>query len=727
MRNAWLITMAAAFLMVAACKKNTVSTGGGTGNNANSIAPAGFNFATSRAVTINVQLMTNVSKPIPGVLVKFYDAADLANYNLDSDSGRNPIFSGITDASGTIQGQLVLDKNTDTLLIDPNFIGLARNAKAYFVSNSLSAVIGGPNNLSGNIATNLAVPGGLALHGPVRGGTWGATGSQGGWAQPTIQYFGGSPNINWGNTGVPTYLDPTSDEISANLLSRLNASIPENSHLPNVHPEYLTGTNPTDLAIKADADLYIGFLYAGTSQQNTVGYYTYPTNNPPTKPADITNIYFAFPNSDNPSFHGNQVVLTPGNRVHIGVVKAGTSIGFFCIPGGWGSGAITPKGHTIALANNSIYYSNPLFNPENDPSQATPTPIRHSVILNDAGFAQFVIGFEDAYSPNQVANNSGNNDYNDAVLYITGNPISSIDHTGVPPIANVTDADGDGVPDSYDAFPNDATRAYISYFPSQNGYGYVAFEDNWPLKGDYDMNDLVVKYQYKIISNAKNNVVEFYASYTPTAAGASFKNGFGVQFPFAPSQVATVTGQSLKNGYIKLNGNGTEAGQTNAVIIPFDNYNNLINNAGGAYFINTQANLPKVTGTSANIYVSFTSPISQASFGQAPFDMFAISNMRRAYEVHLPNFAPTDLADKKQLGTNDDASKPVSGIYYVSGDNWPWAMNFLQPFTYPVETVNVKDAYLHFLDWSKSGGVGYLDWYSNAGAGYTNPANLYNK
>jgi LruC domain-containing protein len=93
----------------------------------------------------------------------------------------------------------------------------------------------------------------------------------------------------------------------------------------------------------------------------------------------------------------------------------------------------------------------------------------------------------------------------------------------------------------------------------------------------------------------------------------------------------------------------------------------------------------------------------------------------------LPNFAPTDLADKKQLGTNDDASNPASGIYYVSGDNWPWAMNFLQPFTYPVEAVNVKDAYLHFLDWSKSGGAGYLDWYSNTGAGYTNPANLYNK
>ena len=60
---------------------------------------------------------------------------------------------------------------------------------------------------------------------------------------------------------------------------------------------------------------------------------------------------------------------------------------------------------------------------------------------------------------------------------------------------------------------------------------------------------------------------------------ASFKNGFGIQFPFAPSDVKSVTGYKHVSDYIKMSANGTEAGQQKAVIIPFDNYNALLNNS----------------------------------------------------------------------------------------------------------------------------------------------------
>ena len=79
------------------------------------------------------------------------------------------------------------------------------------------------------------------------------------------------------------------------------------------------------------------------------------------------------------------------------------------------------------------------------------------------------------------------------------------------------------------------------------------------------------------------------------------------------------------------------------------------------------------------------------------------------------------------FGTNDDSSNPTNGTYYISKDNWPWAMNFLQPFVYPLEAVNVSNAYPHFLDWAKSGGVLYPDWYSNNGSGYRVSSNLYNQ
>ena len=728
----YTLILIAVLAMFSACKKaDQVSSNTTTASTAtvSKIAPDGFNYATDRVVSFSIKLQTNFNKPIAGVLVKFLDAAVPDNYNMDSDSGRAFIFQGLTDQNGILQCQFHLDKNIDTLLIDPSYIGLARNVKVFLQNNSSTVVIGGKGNISGNVIgynyiprTNAVNSSTINKQGMGVKTVFGVTP----WAKPTISFFNADPTINWNSMGVPNYLDPASDEITAAILAGLNSSIPENGHVPMLHPEYFKNTVPTDLAITSDADIYLGFLYAGTSQQNTVGYYLYPTNNPPTKPAEISKMFYVFPNSDEPAYHNNQVVLSPGNRVHIGTVKAGTSIGFFCIPGGWSGGTNTSAGHMVAT-NATIYYSNPNFNPENDPSLANRNPVRHSVVLNDPGFAQFMVGFEDSNNPNLLATNSGNNDFNDAVLYITSNPITSVDNSGVPPVADNTDKDGDGVPDIYDAFPSDPTRAYINYFPSSTTYGYIAFEDNFPLKGDYDMNDLVVKYQYKVISNAKNNIVEFYANYTPIAAGASYKNGFGVQFPFPASRVASVTGQQLKNNYITLSANGTEAKQTNAVIIPFDNYNDLINNASGAYFINTQSAQAKAVGTAANIYMSFVTPLSPTEFGQAPFDMFAISNMRRGYEIHLPNHAPTNLANMTLFGTNDDSSNPTNGTYYISKDNWPWAMNFLQPFVYPLEAVNVSNAYPHFLDWAKSGGVLYPDWYSNNGSGYRVSSNLYNQ
>ncbi len=695
----------------------------------NKIAPDGFNFATDRVVNYTIKLQTNFNKPIAGVMVRFLDASVQDNYNMDSDSGKAIIFQGLTDLNGVLQCQFRLDKKIDTLLVDPSYIGLARNVKSYLQNNRSSVVIGGKGNVSGNVIGFDYVPKSNTIYNSLinkQGVSVRTTFGITPWTRPSISFFNSAPKINWNSIGVPNYLEPNSDEITAGFLAGINSSVPENGHVPYLHPEYFKNTVPTDLAITSDADIYLGFLYAGTSAQNTVGYYLYPTNNPPTNPSEIKKMYYVFPNADQPSYHNNQVVLSPGNKVHIGIVNAGTSIGFFCIPNGWGGGTNTSDGRMVSTTG-TIYYSNPNFNPENDPSLTNRNPVRHSVVLNDPGFAQFMVGFEDSYNPNLQATNSGNNDFNDAVIYITSNPITAVDNNGVPPIAGNVDTDNDGVPDTYDAFPTDPTRAYINYFPSSTTYGYIAFEDNFPLKGDYDMNDLIVKYQYKVISNAKNNVVELYANYTPVAAGASYKNGFGVQFPFPASKVASVTGQQLKNNYISLAPNGTEAKQTNAVIIPFDNFNNLINNTNGAYFLNTLTSQPKIVCAAVNIYMSFVTPLTAAEFGQAPFDMFAISNMRRGYEIHLPNQAPTSLANPALFSTNDDNSNPNSGSYYVSKENWPWAMNFLQPFVYPIEGVNVSGAYPHFLDWAKSGGILYSDWYSNMGSGYRNNSNLYNQ
>jgi LruC domain-containing protein len=71
----------------------------------------------------------------------------------------------------------------------------------------------------------------------------------------------------------------------------------------------------------------------------------------------------------------------------------------------------------------------------------------------------------------------------------------------------------------------------------------LAFEDNWPSKGDYDFNDVVVDYNINTVTNAQNQVVEVIGEFTLRASGATYNNGFGFQLDnIAPNKVTSVTG-----------------------------------------------------------------------------------------------------------------------------------------------------------------------------------------
>ncbi|MDO8897103.1 MAG: LamG-like jellyroll fold domain-containing protein, partial [Bacteroidales bacterium] len=139
------------------------------------------------------------------------------------------------------------------------------------------------------------------------------------------------------------------------------------------------------------------------------------------------------------------------------------------------------------------------------------------------------------------------------------------------------DQDGDGIADQDDDYPNDPARAFNNYFPAE-GFGSLAFEDLWPNKGDYDFNDLVVDYRFKIVTNANNKVSDVIGDFVIKAIGAGFENGFGFQLDnnaINPDDIL-VEGHIISENFIQLNGNGTEAGQEELTIIVFDNANKIM-------------------------------------------------------------------------------------------------------------------------------------------------------
>ncbi len=285
----------------------------------------------------------------------------------------------------------------------------------------------------------------------------------------------------------------------------------------------------------------------------------------------------------------------------------------------------------------------------------------------------------------------------------------------------VTDSDGDGVDDDIDDYPNDDARAFNVYYPNNTDWGTFAFEDLWPGKGDYDFNDLVLDYQFKSVLNSNNGLVEFYTDYSVRAIGASLINGFAFEIPGDPANVSSVTGTNITQSYLSLNGNGTEQNQTNTVVFLFDNAFNMIGSSGST-FINTKADITYVEPDTNQLYVLYTNPVVNA--GSAPYNPFIVVDEVRGQEVHLAGGVPTNLADQALFGTWADDSNPATGKYYQTANNLPWALDLPVSFDYPIEQVQIIDAYNHFQEWGESGGGSYDNWYEN-NAGYRNTQNIF--
>ncbi len=173
--------------------------------------------------------------------------------------------------------------------------------------------------------------------------------------------------------------------------------MPEKGDISKSHPEYLKNA---DLAITAKSDVYITFTSEGTGFTNSVGYYLYKTGSSPVKPADIEQIVYIFPNAS--SNKGG--TLRSGDKVKLGTIESGMSIGFVLLEKGWDSVA-------KAVNKNAPHYcSNQALNPE-DNVLLKP----HTVLFSYPAENKTIIGFEDT---NRTLA-SCDHDFNDVVIYAT--------------------------------------------------------------------------------------------------------------------------------------------------------------------------------------------------------------------------------------------------------------------------------------------------------------------
>lgn len=670
-RNAkWLLT-ALPLLLVACVEVMDNSDSGGTTMDL-IMAPDWFNYATTRDITVSVTTLDNGNKPLKNVPLEFSILEDGVAVSLGTvatdDRGRAVFTNRIPDA-------------IDSIVIKTDYPGLVSESRMK-VSTTVDMLLGGlrePAARGGRTATVAPTAGRTAAVSP-------------------FTFMG-----TYDAQGVPNYLEPVNDYIPQDLLDLVNNSLPERRPVPTYNPEYLADGIVSDTRLKEDADVWVTFVHEGAGYLNSLGYYTYDLDTPPKTVNDLKKLNIVLPNV---SLSGSGGGLNPGNKVYLGRFPANTGIGWFLIPNGWNGKTVVPSADTK--------YSTDVLNAFTSAQYQ-----QHVVLLNDKVRELLLLGFEDISRP------GGDNDFNDAVFFVSANPYTAIvtENLGTAKTATGNDSDGDGIIDKNDKYPKDSDKAFDVFTPAEKVFGTVAFEDMWPDKGDYDMNDLVADYNFQITTNAANAAVEMSAAIELRALGASFQNGFGIQLPVSPDKIKSVTLSTGQPASIKTNGNGTEANQSKAVIIILDKSQDLF---GSSMLVNTQEGKTYLEPKSITMQVVFTEPIKLLELGYAPYNPFIFVNGDRTLEVHLPDELPTDLANTKLLGSHADSSDPATGRYYKSGNNLPWAINLPVSFDYPFESRAINASHLMFADWAKSGGAMYKDWYKDL-KGYRDPKNVYKK
>lgn len=205
--------------------------------------------------------------------------------------------------------------------------------------------------------------------------------------------------------GVPDYLIGT-DEVPQKFLADIGASLPEGFPVPTYNPQYISSGYDTNIRLLDSAAVFVSFVGEGAGYRNVLGFYTYDLDNPYTSVPPQDEITIIFPNVSALNSGGG---LISGNRVKIGDFPANTGIGWVLIADGWKGGQVT--------LGNWVLFSNPDFNPESEASDRF-----HNVLLKDSENELIVLGFEDIRRDYQ----SCDQDFNDALFYITANPYTAI-------------------------------------------------------------------------------------------------------------------------------------------------------------------------------------------------------------------------------------------------------------------------------------------------------------
>ena len=488
-----------------------------------------------------------------------------------------------------------------------------------------------------------------------------------------------TPLGKWDYWGVPLYLvkdlveDPTGhtaiyDQTPNGLMERVNNTL----FYGKDNSEYESSSDVINIKVTQDAKVNLVFMDGKGQFLNAIGYYYYEQAPKDEEAFKALPKYIVFPYCKKADYqYGAELWL--GNRVNLkyygkdgkdaqgsDIFPKGTTIGWFLLADGYKGAGTYELDYT-----QKILCSNNVFNEGNE---------IHCATMYDQETDTRVIAFED----------DGDKDYRDAVFYLDVEK-GTIGNEGKP-----TDPD---VP--FDPITGGTTS------------GTLAFEDLWPNKGDYDMNDVVITYERSYTSDKDNKIIEIQNTFTPIHRGGQIQSAFGYQIGIKRKggliSDIQIENKNTTSAFVE---NNMEVGQEEATFILFDDMEQAVKNGPITLKITLEGiTIDEIQDT------KFYNPFICTSRNKGENPVTAKS--RR--EIHLTNYPPTNKADQtSDFGKYDDRSNLDESRYYV-GDKenpYPFAIDLpIMDYVVPTEAMNINDFYTSFKNWVSSKGQEDADWY----------------
>ncbi|MGN0048758.1 MAG: LruC domain-containing protein [Bacteroides sp.] len=434
----------------------------------------------------------------------------------------------------------------------------------------------------------------------------------------------------------------------------------------------------TDMYINEDAEVAVTSLGQNTCWNCSLGYYYYPDGNQPTRLQDA-NVILLFPNTQDGGWEKSVVGDSGYDALARAGIDRGTCVQLMYYPNiasGSRAGATTvfPAGYRIGfvLANNAWSHRLNRFNANKRYRSATSAGLS----VNNSGVAygsprtaayrygqSVMISFED---------HTDDQNFSDAVITMKSNPVQAI--SDVPEVDTGS-----------------------KLMATKELRGIYAFEDLWPNKGDYDLNDVVVRYDHEKLYNQSGEFTgeSFVFKTFQNYAG----NVNGLAFSLSPIASGTTSCFIRKAGAEQFEPATFE-------YEPADRVYRLTENV-------------KVDmGAEYKVTILFDSPVSVGESSVKPF-IFRAQEGDKRWEVHLPNEAPTSRMDYSLFGQQDDASRPGEGLYYVRAGNYPFAYflagadenDLNKILDISNESKSIDTLYGGYTEWVLSNGQSNTDWY----------------